>query len=38
VHMNRLRRKIEINGPPLIQTRRGAGYLLAEPDASTETN
>jgi DNA-binding response OmpR family regulator len=38
VHMNRLRRKIEINGPPLIQTRRGAGYLLAEPDTSTETN
>ena len=38
VHMNRLRRKIEINGPPLIRTRRGAGYLLAEPDTSTETN
>ncbi len=38
VHMNRLRRKLEINGPPLIQTRRGAGYLLAEPDTSTETN
>ena len=36
VHMNRLRRKIEINGPPLIQTRRGAGYLLAEPDIATE--
>jgi len=38
VHMNRLRRKLEINGPPLIQTRRGAGYLLAEPDTSTETD
>ncbi len=38
VHMNRLRRKLEINGPPLIQTRRGAGYLLAEPDTSTETS
>ena len=38
VHMNRLRRKLESNGPPLIQTRRGAGYLLAEPDTSTETN
>jgi len=38
VHMNRLRRKIEINAPPLIRTRRGAGYLLAEPDTSTETN
>lgn len=38
VHMNRLRRKIEINGPPLIQTRRGAGYVLAEPDIATESN
>ena len=36
VHMNRLRRKIEVDGPPLIQTRRGAGYLLAEPDMATE--
>ena len=38
VHMNRLRRKIEVDGPPLIQTRRGAGYVLAEPDMATETN
>jgi two-component system copper resistance phosphate regulon response regulator CusR len=38
VHMNRLRRKIEINGPALIQTRRGAGYVLAEPDIATESN
>jgi DNA-binding response OmpR family regulator len=34
VYVNRLRRKIEDDaGEPLITTRRGSGYLLADPDA-----
>jgi DNA-binding response OmpR family regulator len=33
VYIRRLRRKLEEHGaPPLIQTVRGAGYRLAEPD------
>ena len=35
VYVNRLRRKLETDGdPPLIQTRRGAGYVLGAPDES----
>jgi len=29
VHINRLRKKVDAAGPPLIHTRRGAGYQLA---------
>ncbi len=32
VFINRLRKKLDDGGPPLIHTRRGAGYLLAEGD------
>jgi two-component system copper resistance phosphate regulon response regulator CusR len=36
VCINRLRRKLDPEGsPPLIHTRRGAGYLLASPDAAS---
>jgi two-component system copper resistance phosphate regulon response regulator CusR len=31
VHINRLRGKVDAGQPPLIHTRRGAGYMLAEP-------
>ena len=35
VYVNRLRRKLETDGdPPLIPTRRGAGYVLGAPDES----
>jgi len=35
VNINRLRRKIDDGfSPPLIHTRRGAGYLLSAPDDS----
>lgn len=36
VHVNRLRKKVDADGPPLIQTRRGAGYQLAAPDEGTD--
>jgi DNA-binding response OmpR family regulator len=32
VNVNRLRKKVDAHGPPLIRTRRGAGYQLAAPD------
>jgi len=32
--MNRLRRKLDDGLPPMIQTRRGSGYVLAAPDPS----
>ena len=36
VYINRLRRKLERDGgEPMIHTRRGAGYLLAPPNAAT---
>ena len=36
VCINRLRRKLDPEGsPPLSHTRRGAGYLLASPDAAS---
>ena len=31
VNVNRLRKKVDALGPPLIHTRRGAGYQLAAP-------
>jgi len=34
VYINRLRRKVDADSPhPLIQTRRGAGYVLVQPEA-----
>ncbi len=35
VHVKELRRKLETNGPRLIQTLRGRGYLLGDPPGST---
>ena len=36
VYINRLRKKVDDgHGPPLIQTRRGAGYVLVAPGAAT---
>ena len=32
VHVKELRRKLEVHGPRLIQTLRGRGYLLGDPD------
>ena len=36
VHVNRLRKKLDAAGPPLIHTRRGAGYQLAPPAGEAE--
>lgn len=36
VHVNRLRKKVDAGGPPLIHTRRGAGYQLAEPGEAAD--
>ena len=32
VHVKELRRKLELHGPRLIQTRRGSGYMLDASD------
>jgi two-component system copper resistance phosphate regulon response regulator CusR len=36
VNINRLRKKLDAQGSPLIHTRRGAGYLLSAPDPAPD--
>lgn len=38
VNVNRLRKKVDAAGPPLIHTRRGAGYQLAAPSADAHAD